>query len=245
MRSDQIVVSVEHASARVPARLEGLGLPDSWLQTHHGWDPGAALVGRFLARRFGVPLHLGRWSRLVADLNRSSFHPRVVPKTTGTRSIPANQDLSSAARQQRLAGYWLPYRTAVEADLDRVVARHGRVLHISVHSFAPRLRDQVRSNHFGLLYGPSRKLERAMADRWGGLLSEAGFRVRRNYPYSGLEDGFCMRMRAERPPRTYLGMEIEMNQRWVRRPAGARRFAEALAAVLGSECQDCGGVSRA
>lgn len=221
-----------------------LGVSDSWLQTHHGWDPGAARVGRYLARRFGVPLHLGRWSRLVADLNRSSNHPRVIPKTAGNRSIPANQDLPGAVRQQRIDGYWLPYRSAVEADLDRVVARHGRVLHISVHSFAPRLRDQVRTNHFGLLYAPARRLERAMADRWDGWLSAAGFRVRRNYPYSGLEDGFCMRMRAERRPRTYLGMEIEMSQRWVRHSAGARRFAEALAAVLGRECRGSDGASR-
>lgn len=235
MRTEQIVVSVEHASPRVPVRLHGLGLSDSWLQTHHGWDPGAAAVGRHLARRFGVPLHLGRWSRLVADLNRSSSHPRVVPKTTGDRPIPANQDLSRELRAERIVDYWTPYRQAVEADLDQVVARYGRVLHISVHSFAPRLLDQVRTNHFGLLYKPSLGLERGMADRWDEWLSEAGFRVRRNYPYSGLDDGFCMRMRAERSPRTYLGMEIEMNQRWVRRAAGARRFAEALAAVLRRE----------
>jgi len=236
VRSDQIVVSVEHASARVPAGLHQLGLSDSWLQTHHGWDPGAAAVGRYLARRFAAPLHLGRWSRLVADLNRSASHPRVVPKSTGRRAILVNQDLSSEARRQRLNRYWSPYREAVEADLDRVVARYGRVLHISVHSFTPRLRGEVRSNHFGLLYGPSRRLERAMADRWDRWLSEAGFRVRRNYPYSGLEDGFCMRMRAVRPAQSYLGMEVEMNQRWVRSADGARRFAAGLGDVLAREC---------
>jgi predicted N-formylglutamate amidohydrolase len=211
-------------------------LSDYWLQTHHGWDPGAALVGRRLARQFRVPLHLGRWSRLVADLNRSSFHLRVIPKTTGGRLVPGNQDLGREARYQRLEDYWRPYRRAVEADLDRVIAHYGRVLHVSIHSFTPRFRKEIRTNHFGLLYGPSHKLERAMANRWDAWLSAVGFRVRRNYPYSGLDDGFCMRMRSERSGQTYLGMEIEMNQRWVRQASGAQWFAAELGKVLAREC---------
>ncbi|MHC5072767.1 MAG: N-formylglutamate amidohydrolase [Planctomycetota bacterium] len=115
------VVSVEHASFRVPKHLEHLGLPPAWLETHHGWDPGAALVGRLLARALVVPLHLARWSRLVADVNRSAFHQRVVPATTGGRRVPANQDLDPRDRRERVARYWQPYRDAVESDLDRAV----------------------------------------------------------------------------------------------------------------------------
>ena len=234
-----VVVSVEHASCRVPRRLDHLGLPPAWLRTHRAWDPGAGLVGRLLARALGAPLHLGRWSRLVADLNRSVFHPDVVPRHAGTRRVPANHGLTRQERGERLARYWQPYRDAVEADLDRAVQAHGRVLHISIHSFVERLAGSERRHQLGLLYNPARRLERAMADRLDRRLCAAGYRVRRNSPYSGLEDGFCMRMRAERGGSYYLGMEIEMNQRWVRQDVGARRFAADLIAAFGAETRYC------
>lgn len=231
----RVVVSVEHASPRVPKQLEDLGLPLALLRSHHGWDPGAAVVGRLLARALGAPLHLGRWCRLVADVNRSAFHPRVVPRTTGGRRIPANHDLGAKDRRARIARYWQPYREAVEADLDRAVAAHGRVLHISIHSFVERLGGKERCFETGLLYDPSRRLERAMADRLHRRLATAGYRVRRNQPYSGRDDGFCMRMRVERPVSSYLGMEIEMNQRMVRRDQACRRFALDLIAAFKAE----------
>jgi predicted N-formylglutamate amidohydrolase len=235
----QLVVSVEHASHRVPAALADLGLPRKWFEGHHGWDPGAAAVGRMLARAFAAPLHLGRWSRLCADLNRSADHPRVVPAhlSHGGRRIPGNADLDAAGRAARLARYWLPYRRAVEADLDAAIARHGRVLHLSVHSFVERLGGQERRNHFGLLYDPAHRLERSLADRLDRRLDRAGFVVRRNYPYTGREDGFCMRMRAERSWDRYLGMEIELNQRAVRRPEGVRRLGRALVEALRVEVE--------
>jgi len=234
------VVSVEHASSRVPKRLQHLGLPPAWLQTHHGWDLAAAVVGRLLARALGAPLHLGRWSRLVADVNRSACHPRVVPRTTGGRRVPANHDLDPGDRRQRIARYWQPYRDAVEADLDRAVAAHGRVVHISIHSFVERLASRERRYETGLLYNPARRLERSMADRLARRLTAAGYRLRRNQPYSGLDDGFCMRMRAERRASSYLGMEIEMNQRMVRRDAGCRQFALALIATFRAETRYLG-----
>lgn len=228
------VVSVEHASPAVPAKLADLGLPARWFGTHHAWDPGAALVGERIARAFGVPLHKGRWSRLVADLNRSADHPRVVPTTLepGGRRIPANAALDAAGRAARLERYWTPYRAAVEHDLDRVVERSGRVLHVSVHSFVERLGGKERTNDFGLLYDPAHEAERLLAGRLDRHLSRQGFRVRRNFPYTGREDGFCMRMRVERDWETYLGMEIELNQRSARRPEGAARLAEALVAAF-------------
>ena len=222
----------------MPAALAELGLPRRWLDGHHGWDPGAATVGAQLARELGAELHLGRWSRLVADLNRSYGHPRVVPDvlSPGGRRIPANQALDAEGRRRRLDRYWRPYRLAVEGDLDRAVEDHGAVLHISVHSFVERLGGEERRNHVGLLYDPAHDGERELADRLDHSLSALGFAVRRNHPYSGLDDGFCMRMRAERPWATYRGMEIEMNQRLVRRPDGARRLGDGLVAAFLTAC---------
>ena len=230
-------MSAEHASHRAPAALAGLGLAPRWLRGHHGWDPGAAAVARVLARTFRAPLHLGQWSRLVVDLNRSAHHPRVVPPDLGAGrpGIPLNRHLDPAARATRIQRYWRPYRAAVEADLDAAVAAAGCVLHLSIHSFVERLGGQERRAQLGLLYHPRHPGERALADRLDARLTAAGFTVRRNWPYSGQDDGFCMRMRAGRDWNTYLGMEIEMNQRLARTAAGARRLAQALAAALKPE----------
>ena len=74
-----------------------------------------------------------------------------------------------------------------------------------------------------------------MADRLHDRLQGTGYGVRRNYPYSGLDDGCCMRTRAERGGSTYVGMEVEMNQRWVRSHAGARRLAAVLIEAFAAE----------
>ena len=230
------VISVEHASNCVPKHLNQLGLPQKWFDSHHGWDPGAAIVGRMLAKAMDAPLHLGRWSRLVADLNRSFFHVRVIPPcfSHGGRRIPGNQ-LTREEREERLRRYWWPWRRAVERDLDDAIELHGRVVHISIHSFVERLGGEERHNQIGLLYAPRQSAERALADRLDARLTDAGYRVRRNYPYSGLDDGFCTRMRIERSEKTYLCMELELNQRWVRKPDGARRFGRALIAAFEPE----------
>jgi len=232
----QLVVSAEHASARVPPELANLGLAPRWLASHHGWDPGAAIVAREFARALDARLHLGRWSRLVADLNRSAWHPRVVPRTlTNGRPIPANRDLDARGRADRVDRYWRPWRQTVEAELDAAVQWYGLAFHVSIHSFVERLRGVERRSDFGLLYQPSRRLERALADRVHARLADLGYSVRRNYPYSGLADGFCMRMRSERPARRYIGFEIEMNQRTVRSTRGALEFARRLVEVLEPE----------
>jgi predicted N-formylglutamate amidohydrolase len=123
----------------------------------------------------------------------------------------------------------------VERDLDRATADPGLAFHISVHSFVERLGGEERRNHVGLLYGPDHPIERGLADRLHRRLQAAAFRVRRNYPYSGVDDGFCMRMRVEREVPTYLGMEIELNQRSLRRPDGARALGRALVAAFAPE----------
>lgn len=193
------------------------------------------MVARRLAGAFGAELHLGRWSRLVADLNRSWHHRRVVAPTLSTgRSIPANE-LMRDERRQRLDRYWLPWRETVETALDDLSSGRECAFHISVHSFVERLAGEERRAHFGLLYEPSHRVERALADRLHGRLAQEGYLVRRNHPYSGRDDGFCMRMRVDRPRSRYVGMEIEMNQRWVRRPQGAQRFADALVRAFAPE----------
>jgi predicted N-formylglutamate amidohydrolase len=226
----QLVVTCEHASAAVPAALGDLGIGAAVLRSHRGFDAGAAPIARALAAALVAPAWYGKWSRLVADLNRSAGHPAVIATRVDGRPVPANA-LDEAARARRLQRYWAPWRQAAEAGIRALVAR-GPVLHLSVHSFTPRLHGVERRADLGLLHDPRRPREVALCQALKGPLQRAGLSVRRNFPYFGDTDGFTTHLRGQLPAARYLGLEIECNQRAVTAVAGQRRFTRALLSAL-------------
>lgn len=200
-----LVVTCEHASRHVPADCRGLFAGhEALLRSHRGWDPGSLAAARTLAREAGAPLFAGTVSRLVVDLNRSEHHPRLFSEVT--RALPR------ARREALLDGWYRPFRAEVEDVVRRASANGRRVVHISVHSFAPSLGGKVRHADVGLLYDPSR--ERAFADELAAALGEAlpDLRVRRNYPYRGVADGHTTALRRAFPKRRYQGIELELSQ---------------------------------
>ena len=228
-----LVVTCEHASHWLPARYGTLGLTRAQFTSHIGWDAGAQSVARALAGHWRCPLHLGRYSRLLVDLNRSESHPRWIARRSFGVIIPGNLDLPAAERRLRRERYWLPYRRAVFADIEALLARAGRVIHWSVHSFYPRGAD------VGLLYDPARSLERDVVGAARSALVRAGFSVRRNFPYRGTSDGLTTHCRTLFPDPAYAGIELEINQRLLSVPGALRRLAAALvlfaSAAPGSE----------
>lgn len=225
-----VVVSCEHASPRVPAELRGLGVQPEVLTSHRGFDVGALPVARALAKACGVPLFEGRWSRLVADLNRSEDHPKVIARRVDGNLVPGNR-LSRSERALRIDRHWRPYRDRVEQHVTRCVQR-GRCLHFSVHSFVERLGGVERTNDIGLLFDPRRPRERAVATALRRHLVQAGLSVRFNFPYFGHTDGLTSHLRARHRAADYLGFEIELNQRAARTPSGQRRLARAVVAAV-------------
>lgn len=224
----RLVLSCEHASNAVPARLRAcFANAGSALAGHHGWDPGALSLARRLARRLRAPLFEGRVSRLVVDLNRSRRHPRLHSRWLA--ALPAEE------RRRIVARWWEPYRSAVERRVAAELRAGRRVLHVSVHSFTPRLRGRTRRCDVALLYDPARAAERRLAARWRDGLVAAGIRVRRNHPYRGTADGLTTALRTRFPARAYSGIELELNQRHVgtaREEELARALEASLAALL-------------
>lgn len=177
------------------------------LRNHRGWDPGALR----LARAFGAALFFSTTTRLLVDLNRSIGNPSVFSEFT--RALPR------AERFRILARHYLPYRVSATQAIEAAMP----VLHLSVHSFTPVLRGRVRGMDVGLLFDPARRSERAFCERWRASLRAAGLAVRLNAPYRGTSDGFTSWLRRLFPERRYLGVELEVNQRLVRRGGGAWR----------------------
>jgi len=227
-----IVVSCEHGGNLVPDAYRDAfaSCPPGLLESHRGWDPGAAEAARAIAERLGARLFVAEHTRLLVDLNRSESHPRLFSEYT--RTLPRDE------RMRILAEYYRPYRDAVEREILDAAARGGRVLHVSSHSFVPVLHGVQRRAQAALLYDPRRPGEAAFAAAWRTALRELAPRewvIRRNYPYRGSADGFTTHLRRRLGDDAYVGVELEINQELVGGAGWAghvRVLADALSAAL-------------
>jgi predicted N-formylglutamate amidohydrolase len=226
------LLTCEHASSAVPDGV-ALGVDPSVLDSHVAWDPGALAIAEALRERFGTPLHAGTWSRLVVDLNRDPDGAYVVPEVAFGVPVPGNAALSAELRTERVAALHRPFREAVLAAAV-AEAHRAPLLHLSVHSFTPRLevqgRFEVRDYPLGVLFDEDRAPEVAVAERILGALRAAGWDARANQPYAGSGEGTTTWLRRELPPDRYSGLEVE----WNHGGSDERRAAavEALCAVL-------------
>lgn len=113
-----------------------------------------------------------------------------------------------------------------------MLEKHGKVLHLAIHSFTPVLNGETRNADLGLLYDPGRPSEKRWADRLHDALDPLppALRIRRNYPYLGKADGLTAALRKKFAARRYAGLEIELNQSAVAK----RRDRDAIAKKLGA-----------
>lgn len=231
--ADRLFITCEHAGKLVPKEYAHLFVGhEHLLATHRGWDPGALLLAREIAARFDAPLHYDETTRLLADLNRS----------VGTSDLhsEATRHLGKAERRRLLEAHYFPHRRRVDAGLAEAVAAAtaagDRVVHVASHSFTPELHGHVRSADVGLLYDPRRPGEVAFATAWIEALraKDPVLRLRRNYPYLGASDGVCQVMRRRYPTAAYVGVELEVNQRYVEAGGAAwRKIRRTLVETLG------------
>jgi predicted N-formylglutamate amidohydrolase len=207
----KLLITCEHGGYRVPAAYAACFRGQQQvLRSHRGHDPGALQLARRLARQLDAPLYASTISRLLVELNRSTHHRQLFSEFT--RPLTADQ------RREILQRYYLPHRQRI-TDWLRQYAARSTVVHISVHSFAPELQRVARRADVGLLYDPRRLGETAFCQDWQRRLRQQrpDLRVRRNYPYLGRADGLTTALRREFVDPRYLGIELEVNQRWVER----------------------------
>ena len=226
-RPPALIITSEHGGNRVPGEYRRLFRAQrALLQSHRGYDPGSLQMARDLAGHFKAPLVYSTVTRLLVELNRSVGHPRLFSETT--RCLP------QAERDKLVELYYLPYRGEVERRIARTIASGRRVVHISSHSFTPVLDGEPRNADIGLLYDPARPGERTLARCWRRTLRQRDetLRVRFNYPYSGKTDGLTTYLRRVFAPQHYVGIELEVNQRFPL--AGGRAWGRLRRIVIGS-----------
>lgn len=143
----------------------------------------------------------------MIDLNRSPHHRALYSEYS--------KRLDKAGRDRVFQTHYRPYRRSVKSALKLALQTEAPVIHISVHSFCPELNGESREADIGLLYDPSRLAEKQLCLQWQHEFRLQGqYRVRRNYPYLGIQDGLVTAMRKALPEH-YIGIELETNQRFV------------------------------
>lgn len=202
------LVTCEHASNKIPSKYKALFASSTkLLETHRGWDIGAYQCYQSIIKAIPCQYQYAKWSRLLIELNRSLHHRSLFCEVT--------KDLEIDARNQIIHGIYIPYREEVHQKIKKLLSKHDRIVHISVHSFTPKMNNEIRNAEVGLLYDPKRPYERdfCFALKHHIINENAALRVRMNYPYLGTSDGLTTALRKAYPAKSYVGFELELNQK--------------------------------
>lgn len=221
-----VIFLCDHASNALPGDYGTLGLEQGAFATHIACDIGAAEVTRTLARAFGAPAILARWSRLLIDLNRGAEDPTLVMKLSDGRIIPGNRDADAGEIALRLVKFHAPYHGAIAAEIAAARAAGIVPTLLSMHSFTPAWKGERRRWEVGVLWDRDARLARPLI----AALAGAGFVVGDNEPYSGELEGDCLYVHG-----TMNGLPhvlIEIRQDLIATPEAARAFAGRLKPIL-------------
>jgi predicted N-formylglutamate amidohydrolase len=217
----------DHAGRLLPRRLGSLGLPDSDIARHIGWDIGIEATSRLLAKRLDAPLICQNYSRLVIDCNRDPRVDSSIPEISET-TIPGNLDLGEEERRLRREAIFEPYHAQIAASLDRRARSGKATVLVAMHSFTPVFKGLVRPWHAGLLYNRDRRLAEILLDL---LAREGDLVIGDNEPYSvsDLTD-FTIPVHGEK--RGLPHVEIEIRQDLIADAEGQAAWAERLSRLL-------------
>lgn len=231
--SSDVVLLCEHASAHVPEEYNRLGLSETELHRHIGWDIGAAAVTRHLAELLDAPAFLGTYSRLLIDLNRppevsenGANVPASIPLRSERTDIPGNVGIGADEIARRRARIFDPYHAFVASHLDQRPTTGTRL--VTIHSFTPLYMDEKRPWHCGVLFNKSwRFAERILCV----LGAEEGLVLGANVPYTISEDAdYAIPVHGE--GRGLDSVLIEIRQDLISDDQTARQWAERLAKAL-------------
>jgi predicted N-formylglutamate amidohydrolase len=203
-----VIISCEHAKNQIPKSYAGLfQKAKKVLSSHRGYDIGALQLADRLALALQAPIFIAEVSRLLVDCNRSLHHPKLFSEYT--------KNLPKKAKEEIVRRYYQPYRDRVEGAIQEAISFGKTVLHLSIHTFTPHLGRTSRNFDVGVLYDPHREEEVFFSKHFLQNLREKDFSALANRPYKGIADGFTTYLRTRFPKGSYIGIEIEVNQKLI------------------------------
>lgn len=202
-----LLLTCEHAVNTIPDTYQPyFEQAKILLNSHRGIDFGAESIAIYLRQAFDCQLFTAKASRLLIDCNRSLHHKNCFSEIS--------RYFTSIEKKKIINEYYQSYRKPIIEHLQSKINQGFQVVHLSIHSFAPILDDLVRYTEFGLLYDPKRPSEKALSHAWHRQFRqiENEWRIRLNYPYKGIADGFTTALRRDFNDTDYIGIEVESNQ---------------------------------
>jgi predicted N-formylglutamate amidohydrolase len=219
------VLVCEHASNRLPKKLENLGLSAEDLQKHIAWDIGAEGVSRLLSRLLDAPLVLQRYSRLAYDCNRPPDSEAAIPQMSETTPIPGNKDLSASDKMDRVEAIYWPFHERLARMLDQRACEGRTTSLVTIHSFTKLYKGKERAVELGILFDRDARI----ADRM--IKSFPKVDVRLNEPY-GPKDGVMHTLNLHAAPRGLKSVMIEIRNDLIANERGQNEWAQRLAMPL-------------
>lgn len=225
MSYKSIIITCEHAGNVVPEKYSSLFAGSAAvLNSHRGWDPGALDVASTLANKLQAPLFRTAITRLLIEVNRSLDSATLFSEFTS--------ELYANEKATLIAQYYLPYYHSIE---EAIRQSEKPVLHLSIHSFTPVFNGTTRTVDIGLLFDPASVQEKKFCalvkEKLDQQLPEC--KTVFNEPYKGTDDGIAEILRKKFPGSDYLGIEIELNQKFAGTSA-LMRIQEALCNAIRS-----------
>jgi len=234
--SARVLLVCDHASRRIPRRLDNLGLDELALRRHIACDIGAVDVARRLSGLLDAPGILASYSRLVVDCNRHLSDPTSIPAVSDGEFVPGNHDLSQQDKELRAQTIFHPYHDAIGQRLERFVDAGTVPALIAIHSFTPIFNSMSRPWQIGILWDTDPRIPVPLMDK---LRRIPGVVVGDNEPYSGKAPAdYTIDHHAE--PAGMPHVSIEVRQDLISTPEGADRWSAILGGVLAEILADDG-----
>jgi len=225
-----VLILCDHASNALPGRYGDLGLPHGALGRHIAYDIGAAWLTRRLAARLGAPAVLSTFSRLLIDANRGADDPTLVMRLSDGDLVPGNARIDAAEIERRRRLYWAPYRDAIAATVEAMLATGEPPAILSIHSFTPLWRGARRPWKVGVLWDGDARLPAPLLSALAGEPDIGPAAVGDNEPYAGGLPGDTVNAVAS--SRGLANALIELRQDLIGGRAAAEAWADRLARIV-------------
>ncbi|TAG75943.1 MAG: N-formylglutamate deformylase [Burkholderiales bacterium] len=142
-----LVLSLPHVGTLIPDPHRGHYVPRALAMEDTDWHLTRLYA---FAAQMGASVIAATHSRYLIDLNRPPDDAPMYPGAANTELCPTKFfsgeplyregcEPAAAEIERRRVKYWWPYHLALRAELDRVRAKHGYVLHWDGHSIRSRI----------------------------------------------------------------------------------------------------------
>ncbi|WP_036175992.1 N-formylglutamate deformylase [Massilia sp. 9096] len=214
-----LLVSMPHVGTDIPDEVAGSLAPCAFVRADTDWHLDKLYA---FAEALGASTLSARWSRYVIDLNRPPDDTSLYPGQDTTGLCPVDtfnrERLYQAGREpdrfeveRRLQRYWRPYHDRLRAELDRLLALHGRVVLWDAHSIASRVPRFFEGRLPDLNFGTASRTSCALQFE-GAIIRAAEAQKRYAFVFNGRFKGGHITRFYGRPQDGVHAIQLEMCQ---------------------------------